>query len=59
MSKFLNLHARRNTGSNCQLVYEGGYSVLMEKSCSVTKGVQISGTRNGVPFEAQPISRTC
>lgn len=39
-----------------------GY-VLMTEHYTVTKGVtytlQISGTRNGVPFEAQPVTRTC
>ena len=39
-----------------------GY-VLMTEHYTVIKGVtytlEVSGTRNGEPFEAQPISRTC
>ena len=37
--------------------------ISMVEHCSVTKGVtytlEVSGTRNGVAFEAQPVIRTC
>ena len=41
----------------------GTGAVLMTKHCSVAKGVTytltVTGTRNGVAFEAHPVTKTC